>query len=468
MTNIGGLLREPVVPTGELDALLSESMRLRDIGRFEPIVGNLPPVVANALRAVITRSASPEQFFGIAQFLSHGRLSASALAAIDACLYLLPWDVELYIQFFELRASIEDRSGMTKAAAGTRRCIARLQNRIDRQEALPLVLDASYSIVDAWNRPREFLELSAHHTSATLLNDPLRDPSLTKHVHHHQGVMSDNTGRTIDFSFFVVDRQRVPVLQVECDTSHILNPLRCREAPIVLTHCEGSRDAAVTATALALDQLRVIASWAGTRGIQVEIGAENAIDFPTSTIAALASRTSKMIRGSLTLDRSEEGIIASFSENHRRSLRKGMKVLDIQRFSLGDRVAMEHYRIMHAKVDRMPALDAAMLAQLVSDPRYVMYACYRDHSPVGMLIVSLHGKTAYYSAGIMVKQDNTPIGHALITRAILDCRSDGLERFDFGLLDIEPDGDTKLRDIGRFKMGFCNILYDCQVAIFPV
>ncbi|MBV5325935.1 MAG: hypothetical protein J0626_12125, partial [Rhodospirillaceae bacterium] len=69
---LSDLLKEGAVPTGELDALLSNCFRLRNARGLDEIGGGIPPATADALRAAITRTASPDGFFMVAQFLANG------------------------------------------------------------------------------------------------------------------------------------------------------------------------------------------------------------------------------------------------------------------------------------------------------------------------------------------------------------------------------------------------------------
>ena len=74
--------------------------------------------------------------------------------------------------------------------------------------------------------------------------------------------------------------------------------------------------------------------------------------------------------------------------------------------------------------------------------------------PVGMLIVTRHGATRYYSAGVSASDFSKPSAHFLMHQAIVDAKGDGLKRFEFGDIHTGPDWPDKLRSIGHFKMGF--------------
>ena len=56
----------------------------------------------------------------------------------------------------------------------------------------------------------------------------------------------------------------------------------------------------------------------------------------------------------------------------------------------------------------------------------------------------------------------------MIHRAIEDAKSDGFERFDFGLLDISEGSDAKMKSIARFKLGFCDDVSERLIMDFAL
>lgn len=297
-----------------------------------------------------------------------------------------------------------------------------------------------------------------------MLNDPLRDPGLAKQI-HLSGGKKTHLGAFVDFSFFVLDENGAPVLQVECDTSYCTAPLRCREAPILMVPFHAEAETIRLAVKLALDQLLWIASWVGTRGIQIELDSNTEVGRAAAPIIRpLISYVRPMVRGAVTLSRDMNDIVSSYSENHRRSIRKGLKCLDVYRFHHEDPRAVQCYDDLHAKIGRVRALDRELLVELLGGGSYSLYGAYRDGEPVGVVGISRHGNTAYYSAGIMSGPDNVPVGHAMMHRAIEDAKADGLDRFDFGLLDVAEGSDPKMKSIARFKLGFCNDVHERLVV----
>ena len=165
-----------------------------------------------------------------------------------------------------------------------------------------------------------------------------------------------------------------------------------------------------SAVKLAIDQLLWISTWAGTRGIQIELNLQNEAGLAAAPIIhPLVSYIRAMARGSVSLLRNSDEIIASYSQNHRRSISKGGKYIDIHLFCKEDdqRVA-QCYDDLHAKIGRDRALDAGNIIEMLKRDQYCLYGAYRDGIAVGMVGISRHGNTAYYSAGIMSGPDSPP------------------------------------------------------------
>ena len=461
-------LREKIVPASPLDAVLSECFRLGDPSRLDIIQGDIPRDIAENLVLAINGEAAVQQYLDLVKAMASNGLSATILSLIDRALPTTPWHADIQAKFFNLRAAVEDQSGMRWAAAVDRRISQRLTDQINRDEELPVAEDSHLQIVDAWNQPDRFATLSTLHTPSELLNDPLRDPILSKRVHFSKRVRS-RLGTFVDFSFFVLDDDDIPVLQVECDTSNCTAPLRCRESPILMVPFHAAKEVIHSAVKLAIDQLLWISTWVGTRGIQVELDLQNEAGLAAAPIIhPLVSYIRAMARGSVSLSRSSDEIIASYSQNHRRSISKGGKYINIHRFCKDDPRAAQCYDDLHAKIGRDRALDTSNIIEMMKAERYCLYGAYRDESAVGMVGISRHGNTAYYSAGIMSGPDNIPIGHAMIHRAIEDAKSDGFERFDFGLLDISEGSDAKMKSIARFKLGFCDDVSERLIMNFAL
>jgi hypothetical protein len=457
------------MPMNPLDAMLSECFRSGDPSHLDRMVDGVPAGIAATLRAAVTGDASSEEFYQAAQFLVSRGLHFAALAAIECALPTLPWGIAVYAKFLELRLSIQEQAGMEWSAQASARLIARLMGEMDRSEALPLIAHDRLIIVDTWNRPKDFAALSARHTVHSLTNDPLRDPGLTKTL-HHRGTLACFVGIPVDFSFFVLDRDHSPLLQVECDTSHIWNPIRCREAPVVFSEFGAPLDSLRVAVPLALEQLRLIAAWTGARGIQLDLAPNqrSADRILAPLIVGLEPFETQMVRGGVTLSRSVDEILASYCQNHRRSIRKSLPHIGIKRFARGDVTAIAHYQTLHEMDRRIQPLPPGVLADLIQRDDYVMYGAFRCGEPVGMLTVTRHGSVAYYSAGVMVSHESIPVGHLLMHHAIIDAKTEDADVFDFGLIDVDPRGDRKKLSIGRFKLGFCDTVSDHQIVYISV
>lgn len=453
-------LKEEVKPVSILDSVLSSLIISGDSSGLSKIDGGIPPHIAELFSLAISNTASINQYYDLINIMARDGLVSTILAMADLAISRCPPVASITAVFFKIRESVEEQAGMRWAAAVDRRISQRLTDQINRDEELPVPEDSRLQIVDAWNQPDEFAHLSRHYTSDILLSDPLRDPIITKR-NHFLGELKPVQGVHVDFSFFVLDSDDSPILQVECDTSHCNAPLRCRESPILIVAFTDDQQLIDIAVKLAVDQMLWINSWAGTRGIHIDYDVSTDVGRALQKIAhPIASGLIHMKRGSVSLLRDINDIFNSYRQNHKRSIRKCMKYVSIDYVDNSDNAAVILYSELHRKINRTPALSCARLAEILSYNGCRLYGAYYDKDPVGFALITGHGRVAYYAAGIMSGPDNIPIGHALIHQAIHGAKNDGFIKFDFGLLDVMSECDQKLLNITNFKLGFCNEVSD--------
>jgi len=100
------------------------------------------------------------------------------------------------------------------------------------------------------------------------------------------------------------------------------------------------------------------------------------------------------------------------------------------------------------------AMPAVSLQWLLEEKKGWLDVGSLDGIPVCAQIITHHGDTAYYAAGLTTPGDKRPQSHALILHAMRQARDDGLRRFHFGFLHVDAGFSGKLRSIALFKRGF--------------
>lgn len=468
MKLIESVSSEVIIPANPLDQFLASSFVEGDASKIDRVGNTFPTETLQFLKMAISGRVSVDAYLKLMTTLEQNGLTATAISAADTALTAIAntGRPDLQAELFWMRSAIEARLGLPWRANSSRRMGDRLAGRINYEENLPVVSSDKFAIIDAWNRPEEYSSLAEKFNSPLLLEDPLRDPIGTKSM-RFSGVSSPLWGAFADFSFFVVGEDGLPILQIECDTSSYCMPIRCREAPVVVVPVTENRSLIGPAASLAFEQLLAVSSWSGTCGVMLEIDRGSEVG---NLLAELISRETRkevrtrMLRGGVTLARGEKEIFSSYCENHRRSIGKGAKHLTIVEHDSPTKEALNCYDVLHRRIDRPRALTDTDLSELLTRRGYRIHVAYRDNQVVGFVGISRHGRSAYYSAGIMAGPDNIPIGHILMHQAIISAKSAGLEVFDFGLLDIANDASPKMRSIARFKLGFCNHITEKEIV----
>nr|WP_283091928.1 GNAT family N-acetyltransferase [Magnetospirillum sulfuroxidans] len=141
-------------------------------------------------------------------------------------------------------------------------------------------------------------------------------------------------------------------------------------------------------------------------------------------------------------------------QTHRQQVRWGMAHLTIARWrGPADCAMLDQYADLCRRAERI-AMPAAALQGLLEHQKAWLDVGAFDGIPVCAQIITRHGDTAYYAAGLTTPGDKRPQSHALIAHAMRQARDDGLRRFHFGFLHVDAGFSAKLNSIALFKRGF--------------
>jgi lipid II:glycine glycyltransferase (peptidoglycan interpeptide bridge formation enzyme) len=168
----------------------------------------------------------------------------------------------------------------------------------------------------------------------------------------------------------------------------------------------------------------------------------------------------------VSLGEEPEVILKSFSENHRRSVKKAVtQGIEFRRIGPGEVGAfadgyVRMYRHRQLNVDPEQTLRSfEQLHRFLGETgKGFFMGAFREGMLLGGLIVIYQGETAFYYKGyIDHEQRQSPINHAAFYQAMLQARSDGLRWFDLGGYAVDTT-DEQLININKFKDGFKGVL----------
>ena len=437
------MIQENLTPSGTLDAALRDGIRGKS-----PLPDNLPDTLATALDTWIGGRATVDGMLALAAALEGNHFPAAAAAALtetaDAFWMEAPEESALAL---DQLARLQRGLGLTWSAAASERAAGRLLGHPSQHDEAPILESAHHFVVDAWNDPQAHARILSAATGSPLFQDPLRDPMATK-SQFLQGK------QTQDFSFFVCGQDDQPVLQVECDVIG-RRWLGCRETAIALTHLLPNAPHRAEAEDLALRQCAAFAQWAGCPDYVIEVDDHGPLS--PSSIGFLrrhAHATRSLCGAWIDLDQDEDSIIATYRDNHRRSIRWGMAHLVIEETRSADATLLDHYAALYAATGRRAPLSRDGLAQQFELGQVMAYLARQDGAVVGLSLITRHASTAYYSGGVSAPGTAKPSAPLLMHRAILGAKADGLKRFDFGQIHTGAHWSPKLISIGHFKLGF--------------
>lgn len=447
-------MREEARPANETDATIRQIIIDGDLTAISNLSDTTPPSLITFFNTLRQDSDDKrESWKQLAEALYATGLTASALAAFMQAIADgkggFAWRADVYARISE----IEDSLNMTWAAAADQRCANRLRG-IRNTGGLFLELEAEDLVVQtAHNDPDGYDRILSSLPDSPLLNDPLRDPILAKRL---ALTPSPYQPATDDCSFFIMDGDGCPILQVEADAQGDRH-LGCRETAIVMTRLTKSHPQTALAETLAIRQLHIALEWSGCAHAYFDVGPGDTVPpLMQSWIVNSDIMSYGYTAAWIDLSASEEEIERNYRDAHRQSLRWGRRNIKVTRTTTPDPVTIDLYERIHLTSGRHPAHSKDALATYLAEGRLNLYLGIFEEEPAVVLITARHGSTTYYHASAKIIHGNKPMGHIVLHQAIMDAKTDGQKRFDFGTLYESDKFSSKVQNIALYKRGFAN------------
>lgn len=429
-----------------------ETLADRDIRSPALTRAALPAALVDGLAELLADHDNIDLWIGFSHKLHGAGLNASAMEVLNR-ISLFTTDQEENGVVAQARVDLEQRLGMSQAAAIDKRVLRRLSGHPNDDVTIPELESDGLYVQMARHDPQAHAELIGGLGVYALVRDPLRDPGLTKGYFQQSDVAVDD--RCVDdCSFFVMDADGRPVVQVEAD---VLGGryVGCRETGIEITTIAPDHPLLDAAQHLAVRQLRLVVEWAGTHSALVEWRNSQP---PCSALAdwlkQFQAQPNLLALAWIDLSMDEESIIAGYRQNHRRALRWGMKNMQVTATDTPDPDMLAQYNQVFRASRRPMALPADQLASYLAAGRMSLYIGHYESRPVATLVISHHCDVSYYWASAKLFDSSKPLGHALLHHAVVAAKARGQSRLDFGILHIGPTYTEKLHSIAHYKRGF--------------
>ena len=449
------MLREQVRPVSDTDAAIRQAIVDGDrigLGRIRSL---LPPAAFSFLEQVVDDDGDADSpvFCGLAELLRDAGLLGAALA-VYARMADMHGTPDRRKRGYQGKAEVERLLKMDWAAAADQRVVNRMNGIKNRSDALLELEEGDLIVQTAHSDPGDYARIVASLPDSPLRQDPLRDPTLTKAF--AQVDLGKGGGVAVDdCSFFILDGDGVPVLQVEADASGY-RFLGCHETGIVLTRLVPSHPLIVEAEDLAVRQLIMLLEWCGCNHVLFDLPeGERPPPLMLGWITRTNARPIPYETAWVDLTLSAEAIEAGYRKGHRQSVRWGRNNLRIVKTTTPDAVLLDHYESVYLANGYIPAMPPERLAEHLNLGRFNLYVAYLEDRPVVTLLSSRHGKVTYYWASAKNIMGNKPLSHAVLHQAIMDAKDEGQTMFYFGRLEVDVKYATeKLVNISSYKRGF--------------
>ena len=457
------MLRETSRPANEADAAILDTILRRDMGALASIRHLAPPSLIGFLDKLLQDDDDNDANWSqLGDTLAAAGLTASALAAFAQ---IGASDPDHRAEAYARMAEIKRKLNMPWAAAADQRAANRLRGVKNPDGLLPELEDDDLAVQAAHNDPEAYDRLLAGLTHSPLLDDPLRDPVFAKRLAQDQrpgGPAVD------DCSFFVLDGDGRPILQVEADVRGD-RYLGCHETSIVLTRLEPSHPRIAKASGLAVRQLRLILEWCGgcDHALMEVTPEERTLPAVRDWLLTDKCRSFPYTAAWIDLSLGEDEIEKAYRTAHRQSLRWGRQNIRIEKTRTPDPAMIELYEQVHFASQRRPGMSKDAVASYLAAGYLNLYIGYFEDEAVVALLSSRHGKTTYYCASAKTLIGNKPIGHVVLHQAIIDAKAEGQTRFDFGPLYQAESFSSKIRGIALYKRGFANRTEEHTVYMCP-
>jgi hypothetical protein len=165
----------------------------------------------------------------------------------------------------------------------------------------------------------------------------------------------------------------------------------------------------------------------------------------------------------VSLSRSPEEMLQSFSEHHRRAIRKGRACgLQIDEVKSEDGAAAfakgyaAMYRHRGQKINEEKTVEefCRLYRFMGQTGQGFFLAAKQEGALLGGVCVLYGGKQALYHRGFLDHAfSHIPVNHLVFYKAMLQSRAAGMHVFDMGGYAIDPP-DLQMQNINRFKAGF--------------
>lgn len=435
------------------DALLAAAIGAGNPALLESLVGILPRDFLTAIgRLLDNNGGSAEQLHGLAGLLAGGGLPVAALTAVERAAALsmgAPARGRMLLESAELHRHL----GSNGAAA--QRSGERLLGQPTPLLGLLAQHDGNLRVVSAILEPAAFAALRDTVADHPLNRDPIRSAgALTE----RQAKLDPVTGGAEDCSFIIADGDH-PLLQVACGIEGD-GPLSCFQAAIRLVRLAPAGDDVI---ALALRHLAHCRTWAQVPFILIETDCGQPNPEPLTTwIAAYGKVARRLDWAWVDLANDDATLLRDMRQTHRQQIRWGAAHLTIIRWhGPADGAILDEYAALCLLADRI-AMPRKVLERMLGDAVAWLDIGYLDGIPACAQILTRHGDTDYYAAGVTTPGDKRPQSHAMIMHAMQQARMSGLRRFHFGVLHVDPAFSDKQRSIAMFKRGFTHSFQPVQ------
>jgi hypothetical protein len=445
-------LREQPKPTGDADRALLVALQGGNLNSPAIERLGLPPFLMDSLGEVVARKGTPDQWMECAATLDGVGLATSALHILQLTQVRLD-SREARQRLVSQRLDLERRLGMTSAATIDARTLRRLDGQASPDDRIPELEEDGLYAQMARHDPAAHRALITALGPYDLVRDPLRDPLMSKIFFENIDPQSNSQG-VDDCSFFIMDGDGRPVVQVEAD---VLGGryLGCRETGIEITLIAADHPQLEAAQRLAVRQLQLITEWTGTFAAMMEWRLQTPPCLPVQNwVNEYQVSPNRLGLGWIDLSLDLDAIVARYRTAHRQSLRWGLAHMTVTGSDSPDPELLGLYDRIYTESRRPVALATDQLARLMAEGRMSLYIGYCQDRPVVTLVTSHHLDTTYYWASAKLPVGNKPLGHMVLHHAIAAAQARGQGRFHLGLLHVGQTYSDKLKSIALYKRGF--------------
>lgn len=171
------------------------------------------------------------------------------------------------------------------------------------------------------------------------------------------------------------------------------------------------------------------------------------------------------------LETTNDLLLKSFSENHRRSLKKGIKLaLEVKKIeSIKEtKTVLDLFHLMY-KQRNIHFYKKQLDKKIVNELKFVIdenggfaVGVYKEEKLVGVIILHTNKVASFYIYGASDQSIKEPIMHLAFLEGMNQTNKLGLQYFDFGGYERSERDDPQFSKINQFKAGF-----GVDVIVYP-